>query len=734
MTTLFLCEKPSQAKEVAEALGLSKKTDGAYFGDNIVVTNAVGHLFEYAEPAVYGTQFEKWSLESLPCIPAPWISTLKPAVKDQYSVIERLLKAADNIVIATDADREGEVIARNILEHAKCNKPIQRLWVQETTPSGYKKGIAKMKDGKIYETLYASGVGRSRADWLAGMNITRALTTSFSVGGKGNVLHFGRVQTPTLALVVFRERAIANFKSTDYYNIKGEFSLSSDSLPIKMNLQLLDEWVDVSGRLVDKTIVDKIVSECQAAGESTTTFTVSKYETKEQREPAPLPYYLGSLQKDCNKQFGMRPDKVLEICQSLYDTHKLVSYPRTEGEYIPTQIFEESELRLNALKAIDPTISSLCDLADITNVPRAFNDKLVEKGGGHFAIIPTDKSNFNIANLSTEELQVYDLIRRRYIAQFLGYYVFDKTDLEVSHDTYVFKASGRVPKNDGWKRAYPKITDDKESIEAEPTLPNTQIGEPAVLCDVKVDALKTKPPARYTSGDTLLTAMESIDKEIDDPRLAAIMKNKEKAGIGTNATRGQVISKLFDGGYIEESKKYVKPTEKGNELIALLEKGCPSLVDLALTAEWEDKLSLVESGEISLSEFERSISDFVSECIAHIKTTKTKGEVGLIGTVENPCPSCGKGMIRRKGDKGFWWGCSGYPICKHTMIDKAGKPVEKTSLFKSKISTSSTEYKCQTCGKPLTRRKGEKGYFWSCTGYPECKSSYAEYLGKPKFK
>lgn len=729
MTTLYLCEKPSQAKEVAEALGLSRKTDGAYIGDGVIVTNAVGHLFEQAEPAAYGAQFEKWSLDSLPCIPAPWISTLKPSVKDQYSIIERLLKTADSIVIATDADREGEVIARNILEHAKCNKPIQRLWVQETTPSGYKKGIAKMKDGKAYESLYASGVGRGRADWLAGMNITRALTTSFSVGGKGNVLHFGRVQTPTLALVVYRERAIANFKPIDHYSIKGEFSISGHE-PLKMNLQLLDDWVDASGRLVDKTIADKIISFCKNAHDD---FKVSKYETKEEREPAPLPYYLGSLQKDCAKQFGMRPDKVLEICQSLYDTHKLVSYPRTEGEYIPTQIFEESELRLNALKAIDPSLEPLCDLADTTNAPRAFNDKLVEKGGGHFAIIPTDKSNFNVASLSAEELQVYDLIRRRYIAQFLGYYVFDKTDLEVSHDTYVFKASGRVPKNDGWKRTYPKATDEKETIEAEPTLPNTQIGAYAALLDSKADALKTKPPTRYTAG-SLLTAMESIDKEIDDPRLAAIMKGKEKAGIGTNATRAEIIKKLFDGSYIEESKKNIVPTDKGNELVALLEKGCPSLVDLALTAEWEDKLSLVESGETSLSEFERSISDFVSECIAHIKTAKSKGEVGLIGTVENPCPSCGKGMIRRKGDKGFWWGCSGYPTCKHTMTDKDGKPVEKPASFKPKTPTSSSEHKCQACEKPLIRRKGTKGYFWGCTGYPECTSTYVDYLGKPKFK
>ena len=731
MRTLYLCEKPSQAKEVAEALGLSRKTDGAYIGDDVVVTNAVGHLFEQAEPAAYGAQFEKWSLDSLPCIPAPWISTLKPAVKDQYSVIERLLKTADSIVIATDADREGEVIARNILEHAKCNKPIQRLWVQETTPSGYKKGIAKMKDGKAYETLYASGVGRGRADWLAGMNITRALTTSFSVGGKGNVLHFGRVQTPTLALVVFRERAIANFKAIDHYSIKGEFSINNQA--IKMTLQLLDEWVDSSGRLVDKIIADKIVAACESANNSIAYFSVSKYETKEKREPAPLPYYLGSLQKDCAEQFGMRPDKVLEICQSLYDTHKLVSYPRTEGEYIPTQIFEESELRLNALKAIDPSLAPLCELADTTNAPRAFNDKLVEKGGGHFAIIPTDKSNFTVASLSTEELQVYDLIRRRYIAQFLGYYVFDKTDLEVSHDIYVFKTSGRVPKNDGWKRAYPKATGDKEPTEAEPTLPNTEVGANAAVLSIKADALKTKPPTRYTAG-SLLTAMESIDKEIDDPRLAAIMKGKEKAGIGTNATRAEIIKKLFDGSYIEESKKSIIPTDKGNELVSLLEKGCPSLVDLALTAEWEDKLSLVESGEMSLSEFERSISDFVSECIAHIKTAKTKGEVGLIGTVENPCPSCGKGMIRRKGDKGFWWGCSGYPTCKHTMIDKDGKPVEKPASFKPKAPTASSEHKCQACEKPLIRRKGTKGYFWGCTGYPECTSTYVDYLGKPKFK
>ena len=730
-TTLYLCEKPSQAKEVAEALGIKNKTDGAYRGAGVIVTNAIGHLLEQAEPEAYGEQFAKWTLESLPCIPDPWQNVLKTATKAQYTVIKGLLKEADRVVIATDADREGEVIARNILAQAGYTKPIQRLWVQETTPSGYKKGYSNLKDGASYESLYASGVGRGHADWLSGMNLTRALTVAFSTGGKGNTLHFGRVQTPTLALIVRRERAIKNFKPSDYFNIKGEFIINGQS--VKMAFKPDEQWLDAAGRISSFSKAETItiiLNSVRVKNE----FKVSHYETKEEREAAPLPYYLGSLQKECARIFGMRPDRVLEVCQTLYDTHKLISYPRGEGEHIPEQIFEESKTRLDALQSIDPSLANFCAMADLSKPSRAFNDAAVAKAGSHFAIIPTDKDNFNINSLSGDEAQVYDLIRRRYIAQFLGHYVFDKTTLEVSHglgtsQPFTFAVIGRTPKIEGWKRVYgvnaKKIAnDEKAETEAEVTLPKTQKGADAPLKNTICEKAQTKPPARYSNA-TLITAMESIDKEIDDPRLAAVMKGKEKAGIGTNATRAEVIKKLYDGDYIADQKKQLMPTEKGVALIELLEKVCPALADLALTAMWEEQLSQVENGELDVLKFERAVGKFITVCIEQIKAA---AGTASIGTIAHPCPACGKAMSRRKNEKGFWWGCSGYPTCKSTMGDKGGKPV---AIVKAAPATPSAEHKCSKCQKPLIRRKGTKGFWWGCSGYPTCKEMYKDKLGKP---
>lgn len=728
MTTLYITEKPSQAKEVAEALGITKKTDGAYRGAGVIVTNAVGHVMEQAEPEAYGEQYKTWKLDTLPILPNPWQIVVKDSARAQYKIIKDLLKQANDVVIATDADREGEVIAREILDHVGYKGAIKRLWVQETTPSGYKKGMQNLKNGSEYRTMYESGLGRSRADWLSGMNLTRALTTAFSTGGKGNTLHFGRVQTPTLALIVMRERAIANFKPSDYYNIKAHVNFNGSV--VKMNLKNPDRWLDKDGRIPDENTALDIIMYCSGHDDK---FKVTKYETTEERDLPPLPYYLGSLQKECSTRLGLRPDKVLEICQTLYDTYKLVSYPRGEGEHIPEQIFEESKERLNALASIDPSIKALCDMADLSKPSRAFNDKQVAKSGSHFAIIPTDNADFDISRMKPDEKAVYDLIRRRYIAQFLGNYIFDKTIIEISNDApdgVTFAVSGNTPKIQGWKRAY--TADKAKDQEDNGVLPKTQQGASVQFAApfFSADLAKTKAPPRYTNA-SLITAMESIDKEIEDERLAAVMKGKEKAGIGTNATRSDVIAKLYDGGYIADLKKNIVPTEKGVAIIQLLERVAPELVDLALTAMWEDNLAQVESGEIPLEKFDKAIGRFVTACIEKIKAAA--GSI-TIGTIAFPCPSCGKALQRRKNEKGYWWGCSGYPTCKQTMLDVKGKPTAIPQGKSVPKPAQFSEYKCEKCSKPLIRRKGAKGFWWGCSGFPTCREIYQDKQGKPTKK
>lgn len=726
MTTLYLTEKGSQAEEVAEALGLFKKTNGVYRGDNVIVAHASGHLLEYAKPDAYGEQFESWTLDSLPCIPDNWKQLISTENRRHFETIKSVIGEATEVVIATDADREGEVIARSILDALRYRGALKRLWVQETTPSGYKKGFAKMKAGGEFYNLYRSGLGRSRADWLFGFNFTRGLTTAFSVG-KGNVLHFGRVMTPTLTLVVLRERAIAKFVPSDYFNVSAIFDIAGEKVSLKLLAE--ESWLDNEGRLSNLTMMQEIVK----IAESHQSYIVSKYETTQEQTKPPLPYYPATLYPECTKRFRLRPDKVDGILQKLYEA-KLISYPRTEGEHIPEELFSESQTRLAALSKLDPSIKSLCDMADLDKPSHAFNDAKVAKEGSHFGIIPTDKDNFDLSNLSVEDLQVYDLIRRRYIAQFLGNYCFDKTVLELSQSNIRFGVTGNTPKVLGWKKAITEINDNDaigdENNEQSRNLPVTTLNQRHDLVSVSAKSAKTKPPLRYDAS-SLVIAMENIHKEIEDPRLAAIMKNKEKAGIGTNATRGDTIKKLFDGGYFDEVKNKIIPTEKGTALIELLEKVCPELADPVLTAKWESALADVEKGELPLEIFEQKTAEAV-----HILLSRIRDAAGkiTIGRIENPCPVCGKELIKRGSKKdGFWWGCSGYPTCKNTMQDANGKPVARQSK-PANTNANATQYKCVQCGNNLVQRKGSKGAFWGCSGYPNCKATHEDNKGKPLFK
>lgn len=729
MTTLYLTEKSSQAAEVAEALGLYQKNNGVYRGNNVIVAHASGHLLEYAEPEAYGEQYAKWTLESLPCVPETWKQNISDSNLRHYQIIKGVLREASEVVIATDADREGEIIARSILDSLGYQGQLKRLWVQETTPSGYKKGFAKIRPGSEFFSLYQSGLGRSRADWLFGMNFTRALTRAFSVG-RGNTLHFGRVMTPTLTLVVLRERAIANFKPADYFVISGLFNIAGE----QVNLKLIPdpEWLDGQGRLSSPDIAKKVVKDA----ESHKTYVVSRYETTKEQTKPPLPYYPATLYPECTKKLKLKPHRVDEILQTLY-LAKLISYPRTEGEHIPEELFSESKVRLDALCKMDPSLTKLCDMADLNTPSHAFNDAKVAKEGSHFGIITTDKNNFDLSSLKSDEFKVYDLIRRRFIAQFLGNYIFDKTVLELSSAGIKFGASGSTPKVLGWKRAILEIEEEgqSDSDEKNNVLPVTSLNQKHELLRVNTKTEKTKPPPRYDTA-SLVVAMENIHKEISDPRLAAIMKNKEKAGIGTNATRGDTLKKLFDGGYFSESKGKIIPTDKGTGLIELLEKVCPELADPVLTARWESALSDVEKGQIKLSYFEEKTVESI-----HYLLKKIRGAAGTIkvGSIEHACPECGSEMVRRPGKSGgHWWACSGYPNCKQTMDDLKGKPVPritKNASNNASQSNQSSQHTCPNCQSNMVRRKGrEDSYFWGCTAFPNCRTTFPDVDGKPVAK
>lgn len=596
---LFLCEKPSQAKHLAPFVGARQQEQSHFSGDGVVVTYAVGHLLQQAMPEDYDTANKRWSLAALPFTPKPWLMQVNERTAVQFKAVALLLKSCSEVVVATDADREGEVIARELLDYVRYAGPIWRLWVSDTTDNGIKKALANMKPGGQYETMYASGLGRSRADWLAGINITRALSTAFVRPEGQGPFKFGRVQTPTLALVVRRERAVLSFVPKSYFTISAVFALGVQKVVVPMQWVPVAELVDEAGHLVDGTKAQTVSKSVMAGAEAG---VITDVATTSEREPIPLLYYLGGLQKACSSRFGFSPSKTLTIVQALYEIHKATTYPRTDCEYISAEMFADAPTVLRALKRSIPEHAALVNQAiekvaqEGAQPSRAFNTAKVA-ASAHHAIIPTSNNTFNVAALSHEEAVVFDLIARRYVGQFLGAYEFQKTVVKVACGGHSFTATGNVPTAPGWKviittserttTAKKSTTAAKKDSEVEDgdygdtgvsatliELPPVHRGDAARAISCGVKKTQTQPPKRYTEA-SLLTAMESIDKEIEDPRLAAIMRGKEKAGIGTDATRSSILDELFKSELIVRQKKFLSPSEKGDAQVCLMETVAP---------------------------------------------------------------------------------------------------------------------------------------------------------------
>jgi DNA topoisomerase-3 len=741
---LFLCEKPSQAKDIAPHVGARSKGNGCITGNGVTVTWAIGHLVEQAKPEYYKPELKCWNLAHLPVLPERWHMEVKDKTRSQYAVVSRLIREATEIVIATDADREGEVIARELMQLNGFKGQVSRLWLSAFDDASVKKAVGKLLPGSKTLPMYYSGMGRSRADWLAGMNLTMALTKAFATGGKDGTLHCGRVQTPVLALVVRRERAIANFVAKTHYQLATSFRLADVDVPMA--------WVpDKSILDADGHVAKRAHAEDAARKVSGKSGAVSLVETTPERDIAPLPYSLGALQREASARFGMKAQTVLDAAQALYEKHKATTYPRTDCEYLPTSMISEAPATLRAVSNANPELQEFVRIA-MQAVPgtfsgRAFNDKKIT---AHHAIIPTQNPNVDVRSMSLSERTVYDLVCRRYLAQFLGDYTYQKTVIEVSCAGEMFRVTGKTPQVAGWRALYPvsaasesKIADEDDGASEAVCLPRVGQNDPALNTRCDLRTRKTAPPKRYTEG-TLLAAMESIDKEIDDPRWKAVMKNKEKAGIGTDATRSAIIEGLFKRDYIVAKKKELLPTEKGISLIGLIEEVAPEVADPVLTAQWEDRLSQIERGEIELAQFEKSLGEWLGQVIARIKDQAGNRQVAVTkssrsapgaaasGAAVVACPACGKPMRRIDGAKGFFWGCTGYREgCKTTLPDVDGKPGAARPPAAAKPTQAGPFYPCPRCQKPLRMVNGPRGPFWGCTGYPECKHTQPDDSGKP---
>ena len=623
---LFLCEKPSQAKDIAKVLGANRRGDGCWLGADVTVTWCIGHLLETAPPDAYDARYKRWVLADLPIIPERWRMLVKPKTASQFKAVKRLLGEARELVIATDADREGEMIARELVEHCRYRGPIQRLWLSALDDASIRKALAALKPGAETFSLYHSALGRSRADWLIGMNMSRLFTLLGRQSGYQGVLPVGRVQTPTLRLVVDRDRSIADFVPVAYWAI--EVALLADGSTFSAQWRAPEDACDEQGRCLKQALAQQAA----AAIGNATNARVLKLRTERMREAPPLPFDLGTLQEVCSKKLGLGAQETLDIAQALYETHKLITYPRSDCGYLPLSQHGEAPAILEALGRADPGLAELLPHLDAQRRSRAWNDGKVS---AHHGIIPTAAA-LSLDRLAGKQRTVYSLIRARYLAQFLPNHEYDRTQADFDCAGQALRAVGKVIVEPGWRRALPEALTPGKGREAAPPqpLPALREGLDCAVADVTLKDLWTQPPKPFTEGD-LIKAMKNVAKLVDDPRLK--QKLKDTTGIGTEATRAGIIQGLLDRGYLLKQGKALAATPAAFSLIDAVPR---AIADPGTTAIWEQALDMVQSGEMSLEEFVAKQSAWMSKQVQRC--------AGLSMTISGPASPAGAAPWKKK--------------------------------------------------------------------------------------
>jgi DNA topoisomerase-3 len=647
---LFLCEKPSQGKDIARILGAGQRGTGCCTGPKLIVTWCIGHLIEAATPETYGAQYKRWSIEHLPILPEHWKVVVKSSTAAQCKVVQTLIASASEVVIATDADREGELIAREILELCGFRGNVQRLWLSALNDASIRKALGALRPGTDTVPLYHAALARSRADWLVGMNLTRLFTVLGRKAGYDGVLSVGRVQTPTLQLVVQRDREIAKFVPIPYWSIDVRLSSSGHAF--------LAQWVapegstDNSGRCLKQGIAQTAA----AALRNARTAEVLSIETQHVREPPPLPFDLGTLQIVCSRLLGLDVQETLNLAQSLYETHKATTYPRTDCGYLPESMFGEVPTVLDALLIADPTLRPLMEKLDRTQRSRAWNDREIT---AHHGIIPTLEPP-KLPAMSDRERAVYELIRAHYLAQFLPHHEFDRTTAHFTCADQALQARGKCITAQGWRIALARADPDPESKEEThhgQVLPTLASG---MLCDVtNVDlkALKTSPPKPYTQGE-LIQAMKGIARLVSDPRLK--QKLKDTTGIGTEATRAGIIEALIARGFLITQGRTLRASSAAFTLIDAIP---PAIADPGTTALWEQSLDLIAARQLTLEDFLARQSSWVSQLVALYAHATLSIELPQ----GPPCTRCASPTRQRSGKQGAFWSCVRYPDCTGTQ-------------------------------------------------------------------
>ncbi|MFZ5944948.1 MAG: DNA topoisomerase III [Bacillota bacterium] len=683
---LVLAEKPSVGRDLARVLGCTQKGNGYLEGEKYIVTWALGHLVTLADPEEYDNKYKTWSLEDLPLLPSPLKLVVIRQSGKQFQAVKGLInrKDVDGIIIATDAGREGELVGRWILEKCQVKKPIKRLWISSVTDKAIKEGFSKLKDGKEYENLYASAVARAEADWLVGINATRALTCKFNAQ-----LSCGRVQTPTLAIIAKREEEIRSFKPKTFYGI----TAMSDKLKLT--------WQDTQTketRIFDKAQCDRILAAVEKKKEAKVIEVNKAYK----KSFAPQLYDLTELQRDANKIFGFSAKETLSHMQRLYENHKVLTYPRTDSRYISQDLVDTLPERVKAC-GVGP-YSALA--AKIMRGPIRVNQNFVDntKVSDHHAIIPTEQKVF-LSALSDKERKIYDLVVKRFLAVLYPPFEYEQTTIKAKLGEEVFTAKGKTIISLGWKEVYQGELEDneKEGEIPEQILPQVNKGDILPISKILQTKGETKPQAPFNEG-TLLSAMENPAKYMAGEDKDLIKTLGETGGLGTVATRADIIEKLFNTFLIEKKGKDIFITSKGKQLLELVPD---DLKSPALTGEWEQKLGSIAKGNLSKQAFINEMREYAKEVVKEIKNSQETFKHD--NRTRSKCPECGKYLLEVNGKKGKMLICEDRE-CRHR------KGVAKV-----------TNARCPECRKKLELRGEGEGQIFVCQcGYRERLSVFNE--------
>ena len=695
MKHLVIAEKPSVARDIARVLGCSKKNNSYIEGKDYVVTWALGHLVTLADPEEYGEQYKTWRLDTLPMLPGRWkLVVIKQTSRQYHAVKEQIFrKDISDIIIATDAGREGELVARWILEKAGNRKPLKRLWISSVTDKAIREGFSHLRPGKDYENLYHAAVARAEADWEVGINATRALTCKYNAQ-----LSCGRVQTPTLAMIAAREEEIKKFIPKPYYGLKAVVK----GIPFT--------WADAktnSGRTFDKSRIEAIYKNAESK------IRITEVKKKAKKTYSPALYDLTALQKEASQRYGYPAKETLNIMQRLYENHKVLTYPRTDSRYLTTDMTGTLKERLKAC-AVGPyrKAASRLSMQEIKADKSFVNNAKVSD---HHAIIPTEQF-VQLEHMSNDERKIYDLVIRRFLAVLSPACEYEEISLTGMIGNETFRAKGSQILKAGWREIYDADWEDFEDEEvpdnsgttgsasqAAATWPDIREGNELPVISLSITEGKTKPPAYFTEG-TLIAAMENPARYMQHKDQTLARTLGETGGLGTVATRADIIEKLFGSFLMEKKGAEIHITSKGKQLLSLVP---PDLKSPELTAQWELRLKSISQGRESQDKFMAEIEDYTKSLISQIKNAE--GTFRHDNLTRHKCPQCGRLMLEVNGKHGKMLVCQ-----------------DRECGYRETISRR-TNARCPVCHKKMELvGKGDAQRFVCSCGHKEKLSSFQE--------